>query len=113
VTEAPSHPIRLTNGMAVALANLAATRGLLTKPVHIRKVSQFIREHLRTIPEFRGEHSVMVAWSDAHFLEITVKERVRDALKELVKSAADKGALSCALGEGDLLVLFGLADEES
>ena len=105
----PDHTISLTNAAAVELVNLASSRGLLTKSVHIRKVSQFQREHL--LPLLKGHVTFDVDKALEEFGSPSVNERTRDALKELVRSAVEKGALSCSIGAGDLLELFGLADD--
>lgn len=114
MSEAPTHKITLTNGATVELMRLSTIGGLLTKPALTRRVSQFIREHIlsRPLPDFRGDAAGMMAWSDAEFAVVEVRERTRDALKALIQSAQEKGALSCSLGCGDLLVTFGLADED-
>lgn len=111
---APLHKIPLTNGAAVELAMLASpgVRGLLTKPVHIRRVSQFIREHMRDLPRDCKDPGEMADWADEDFIAPEVRERTRDALKALVKAACDKGVLPCTAGAGHLLEVLGLADEE-
>lgn len=108
----PRHTINLTNGAAVELAALAAARGLLTKPALIRRVSRFVRDHLRDLPEDCKDPSAMADWSDKPFIAPEVRERERDAIKALVKSAAEKGALGCTAGAGHLLEVLGLADDE-
>ena len=48
----PDHTFALSKSAAVELLTLSTTRGLLTKPVHLRKVSQFMREHLAPLDLF-------------------------------------------------------------
>ena len=109
---APIHKIPLTNGAAVELAILASQRHLMTKPALIRRVSRFVKEHLRDLPPDCKEPSEMADWADAPFICPEVRERERDALKALVKAAADKAVLPCTAGAGHLLEVLGLADEE-
>lgn len=111
---APLHKIPLTNGAAVELATLASpqVRGLLTKPALIRRVSQFVKEHMRDLPRECKDPNDMADWADEPFIAPEVRERTRDALKALVKAAADKGVLPCTAGVGHLLEVLGLADEE-
>lgn len=108
----PLHKILLTNGAAVELATLAAGRGLLTKPALVRRVSRFVKEHLRDLPEDCKDPAAMAAWADESFICPEVRERERDALKALVKAACEKGALPCSAGAGHLLEVLGLADDE-
>jgi len=114
MSESPSHNIRLSNGSVNELMRLSVTGGLLTKPALTRRVSQFMREHVlcRPLPDFKGDSSGMLAWSDSEFAAVEVRERTRDAIKALIASAQEKGMLSCSLGCGDLLTTFGLADDE-
>lgn len=114
MTDSPlTHKLRLSKGAAIELANLiGAGRGILVKPALIRRVSQFGREHLRAPPEYRDGLAGMADWSEETFAEVEITERVRDALKALVQSAAEKGVLSCAIGVGDLLAAFGIGDDE-
>ena len=112
MVEVATHPLTLTNGAAIELATLACARGLLTKPAQIRRVSQFARANLRSLPEFKGEMTAQADWSEEVFAEVQVRERERDALKALVQAAAEKNALACSLGTGDLLAVLGLADED-
>lgn len=109
---APLHPIPLTNGAAVELAILAAQRNLMTKPALIRRVSRFVREHLRNLPDECKDPAAMADWADAPFIAPELRERDRDALKALVKAAADKAFLPCTAGAGHLLEVLGLADDE-
>ncbi len=110
---APVHKLRLTNGAVMELARLASIYGLLRKSHHVRRVTQFMRDNvLRRLPEYRGDHAGMVDWSDEEFGTFEIREKVRDALKALVQSAQENGQVSCSLGCGDLLVIFGLADDE-
>jgi hypothetical protein len=51
-------------------------------------------------------------WADEPFTTPEVRERERDAIKALVKAAAEKGALPCSAGAGHLLEVLGLADDE-
>lgn len=110
--EAPTHELDLNNGAALELAQLANMRGLVTKSSHARKISQFIRKHLRTPPEYRGDVAGMADWSETAFSKPTVDERTRDALKALIQSACEKGAGSGNLGFGDLCTIFGLGSED-
>ena len=109
---APLHKLQLTNGAAVELAILAAQRNLMTKPALIRRVSRFVREHLRDLPEDCKDPGAMADWSDAPFSAPEIRERERDALKALVKAAVDKAFLPCTAGAGHLLEVLGLADDE-
>ena len=109
---APLHKVPLTNGAAVELAYLAAGRGLLTKPALIRRVSRFVKEHLRELPEDCKDPAAMADWADEPFISPEVRERERDAIKALVKAAGEKGALPCTAGAGHLLEVLGLADDE-
>jgi len=113
VADAPTHTLHLTNGAAFELARLASIQGLLRKAHHVRRVAQFLREHiLASFPEYRGDQKGLPAWSDAEFATVEVREKIRDALKALVQSALENGALSGSLGCGDLVTIFGLADED-
>jgi hypothetical protein len=105
----PDHTLSLSNAAAVEIVNLASSRGLLTKPVHIRKVSQFQRDHL--LPILKRKEGFDLEAAQQPFGEFVVNEKTRDALKELVRSAAEKGALSCSMGTGEVLDLFGLAED--
>ncbi len=111
---APLHKIPLTNGAAVELATLTSqqVRGLLTKRHLIHRVSQFVKEHLRDLPHECRDPDAMADWADEPFIAPEVRERTRDALKALVRAAADKGVLPCTAGAGHLLEVLGLADEE-
>lgn len=105
----PDHTFTLTKSAAVELVNLSTTRGLLTKPVHLRKVSQFMREHLA--PLLRDKQGFDLDAALAEFGTFTVNERTRDGIKALLSAAAEKGAMSGNLGTDELLDLFGLADD--
>ena len=109
---APTHKLALTNGATVELANLVQTRGLLTKPALIRRVGKFAKKHLRDLPRECREVAEMADWSDEQFLEAEIGEQWRDAIKALVKSAAEKGVLPATPGAAHLLEVLGLADDE-
>ena len=105
----PDHTLTLSKAAAIELVTLSTSRGLLTKPVHIRKVSQFVREHLAPLLRDKQEFDLDAAL--AEFGSFTVNERTRDSLKALISAAAEKGALSANIGTGELLDLFGLAED--
>ena len=105
----PDHTFALSKSAAVELLTLSTTRGLLTKPVHLRKVSQFMREHLAPLLRDKQEFDLDAAM--AEFGTFTINERTRDGLKALLAAAAEKGAMSGNLGTGELLDLFGLAED--
>lgn len=109
---APLHKLSLTNGATAELANLVQGRGLLTKPALIRRVGKFTKKHLRDLPRDIKDPAEMADWSDEVFLEVEIGEQWRDALKALVKSAAEKGALPGTPGAAHLLEVLGLADDE-
>jgi hypothetical protein len=107
------HKLDLTNGAAAELAALATVRGLLTKPSLIRRVSKFVKEHLRDLPPDCKDPGEMAAWAEASFISPEITERTRDALKALLKAAAEKGALSGTVGTGHLLEVLAVGDEEA
>ena len=49
--------------------------------------------------------------AQAEFGVFTINEKTRDGLKELMRCAAEKGALACTIGTDELLDLFGLAED--
>lgn len=105
----PAHRLSLTNAAASELVQLVNARGLLTKPVLIRRVSRLTKTHLRALEEPKGD---LQAWADRQAVDVEISERERDALKALVTSAAEKGALGCTIGTGELLDLLGLGEED-
>lgn len=109
---APLHKLNLTNGATVELATLVQTRGLLTKPALLRRVGKFAKKHLRDLPRECKDSGEFADWSDEVFLEVEIGEQWRDALKALVKSAAEKGGMPGTAGAAHLLEVLGLADEE-
>lgn len=110
---APTHKLALTNGATVELANLVQTRGLLTKPALIRRVGKFVKKHLRDLPRECRDVAEMADWSDESFLNIEINDEWRDALRALVKSAAEKGALPCTPGAAHLLEVLPTNDAEA
>lgn len=105
----PDHNLPLSKAAAVELATLASSRGLLTKPVHIRKVTRFVRENLA--PRLQEKRAFDLDEAQAEFGVFTINEKTRDGLKELMRCAAEKGALACTIGTDELLDLFGLAED--
>lgn len=108
----PAHPLKLTNGATVELANLIQFRGLLSKPHLGRSVGRFAKKHLRDLPRECKDPNEMADWSDEKFREVTIDERTRDALKALVRAAYEKGAANGTSGSADLCEVLGLVSEE-
>ncbi len=108
----PIHAIPLTNAAAIELLTLAQMRGLLTDEKQAKRVSDFIRKHLRTVPDQPKVNAEVIAWAEIQYAKPEAKEKTRDALKALVQAAATKGALSCGFGAGDLLEVLGLAEAD-
>ena len=108
----PIHTVTLTNAAAGSLAALVVARGLLTDEKHLLRVSKFARKHLRRLPDPPAKPEDSAEWAERQFLAVEVKEKTRDALKALVKSAAAKGAMAGSYGDGDLLEVLGLAEAD-
>lgn len=117
--------LHLTNGSAQRLAQLIATAGLLTAPTELYLVGAFAEAHLSELPtppvqpgqdgkpqDWQAFNTEYKAWASVEIDQIETTIKRRDALKALVKSACDKGAISGNRADARLLRELGLAGDE-
>jgi hypothetical protein len=120
-----NHMLKLTNGAAQTLAQLAGTPGLLTDAASLYRVGAFAEAHLSDLAEspeqpeqaakpaeWRAWQKAQLAWARAIGPAIEVSEKTRDSLKALVQAGATKGALPASLAVAPLLLALGLAEAD-
>jgi hypothetical protein len=117
--------IALTTAAAARLGQIANTPGLLTSPDDLYRVGAFNEDHLSEIPhapeaplqtapkaDREAWEAALKAWAKAEFPLITTTEKRIDAIKALLKSAAEKGALGGTAPDRLLLAVFRLAPQD-
>jgi len=107
------HSIKLTNGAAHLLSNLCSAPGMLTDPAQLFRVGEFAENHLTELaPEPKDvTQAEAKAWNRFVQPPVEISERVRDALKELVRVAISKGAIGGHPSVMALMRELGLAPE--
>ncbi len=117
--------ITLTNAAAARLGQIANTPGLLTSPDDLYRVGAFNEDHLSEIPHApepplqpatlaarKAWEVALKDWAKTEMPPITTTEKRIDAVKALLKSAADKGALGGTSPDRLLLAAFRLAPQD-
>ena len=123
MTDKPT--ITLTHAAAARLGQIANNPGLLTSPDDIYRVGAFNEDHLSEIPrspepplqsapmaERQAWEADLKAWAKTEMQPITTTEKRMDAIKALLKSAAEKGALGGTAPDRLLLRVFRLAPQD-
>ena len=117
--------ITLTRGAAARLAQFISTAGLLTDQAKLFRIGEFNENYLADMepapaqPGADGKPADFVAWQKASISwardclpPIDIKERVKDALKDLVQAAANRNLLSGSISDVALLRSLGLSPED-
>jgi len=117
--------LNFNNAAAIRIAQLIGTPGLLTVPDKLYLIGAFAEDHLTNLPyppakpadgasqtDFQNWERAYLDWGRtmAKPMETTIKRR--DAIKDLVKSAIEKGAWSASIGERNIQKVLELGVEE-
>lgn len=117
--------LNLPLGAAARLAQLCSTTGLLHDQAKLYRIGEFNENYLSDLkpspvrPDAKASTEQWAEWDGQskrwvreQLPPIEVKERTRDALRELVTSAIDKGQMSGSLSDTLLMRALGLSPED-